>query len=123
MSLLGFCGDVNRATRFVLSTSSAALLIQPYSRFNCQPKKGIGSVSGNNYINFSLPDAVNNAASYAHPFGYMYQGRKNRYIYVAAFFRVIKAGPEQPYPGLMIRLADRTNQYVFFGVRYSHIPP
>jgi hypothetical protein len=103
--------------------SNEELLIQPYSRFNCQAKKRIGSVGGNNYINFLFPDAVNNTAPYAHSLGYMYQGRKNGDIYVAPFFRVIQAGPEQPYPGFMIRLTDRTNQYVFFGVRYAHIPP
>jgi hypothetical protein len=53
----------------------------------------------------------------------MYERRKNGDVYVAAFFRIIKAGPEQPYPGIMIRLADRAYQYVFFGVRYAHIPP
>jgi hypothetical protein len=55
-----------RLSRFVLSTPSAALLIYPYSRLNRQPKKRIGSVSGNNYIDLPLSDAVNNITPYAH---------------------------------------------------------
>jgi hypothetical protein len=111
-----------RLSRFVLSTSSTALLIYPYSRLNRQPERKIGSVSGNNYIDLPLPDAVNNITPHAHPIGYLYQGRKNRDIYIAALFRVIKASPEQPYPGVTMRLADRANQNVLFSARYSHIP-
>jgi hypothetical protein len=52
----------------------------------------------------------------------MYQARKDRDIYITAFLRVIKAGPEQPYLCVMIRLMDRANQSVLFSARYPHIP-
>jgi hypothetical protein len=117
-----FSRTIIEISKLVLSTPSAALLIYPYSRFNRQPEKRIGSVGGNNYINFLIPDTTDNSAPYAYPLGYMYQGGKNGDIYITAFFRIVKPGAEQPYLGLGIRLADRVNQCILFKGRYSHIP-